>query len=62
MGSGRDRDYDWLGWSHWATDDKVHLSGFNNLQKIWPKDSEEMKELFHEIIYNNKPTYVNLSR
>ncbi len=62
IGSGRDRDYDWLGWSHWATDDKAHLNGFNNLQKMWPKDSQEMSELFQEVIYNNKPTYVNLSR
>lgn len=61
-GSGRNKDYDWLGWSHWATDDKAHLSGFKNIKKYWPKDAKETQDKFHEIIYNNKPCYLNMSR
>ena len=26
FGAGRNKDYDWLGWSHWAHDDKDHMS------------------------------------
>ena len=62
IGAGRDKDYLWLGWSHWATDDKEHLSGFKNIEKFWPEDPEDMKRLFKETMYNGKPTYVNLSR
>ncbi|MAC34621.1 MAG: hypothetical protein CME38_13610 [Haliea sp.] len=62
VGAGRDKDYDWLGWSHWAHDDKIHLSGFENIDKLWPKDSDEMKSIFKEFIYSNRPTYLNLSR
>lgn len=62
IGSGRDRDYDWLGWSHWAHDDKDHMSGFNNIVQIWPKDAKETEQLFKTIVYDPKPYYVNLSR
>ena len=62
IGAGRDKDYLWLGWSHWATDDKEHLSGFNNIVKLWPKDVDEMEKVFHRVIYDDQPYYVNLSR
>ena len=59
-GSGRDKDYSWLGW--WATDDKEHLSGFKNIKKYWPKDKKDMEDKFQEFMYNNKPSYLNMSR
>lgn len=59
--AGRDEDYASAGWSHWATDDKVHLSGFNNILKLWP--NEEVLELeFKNIINTKLPYYVNLKR
>ena len=61
MGAGRDKDYASAGWSHWATDDKVHLSGFENLIKIWPTE-EQLEEEWDNIINTNIPYYVNLSR
>ena len=61
-GAGRDKDYDWLGGSHWAVDDKDHMSGFKNIVKIWPEDAKQTKSLFNQIIYDKKPYYVNLSR
>ena len=60
--SGRGKDYDWLGWSHWATDDKVHMSGFKNIKKYWPEDGKVFEDQFQEFIYNQKPCYLNLSR
>jgi transketolase len=62
IGAGRDKDYLWLGWSHWATDDKEHLSGFKNIVKLWPEDPEEMEKVFDQVIYDPQPYYVNLSR
>ncbi len=62
LGAGRGKDYDWLGWSHWAVDDEEHMSGFKNIKKLWPADAEEMQKVFQEIIYDKSPYYVNLSR
>ena len=59
--AGRDKDYASAGWSHWATDDKVHLSGFENIKKAWPNE-EELENLFSDIINTNGPYYVNLKR
>ena len=59
--AGRDKDYAAAGWSHWATDDKEHLSGFKNLLKIWPS-AVELEKKFSDIIYTKLPYYVNLKR
>ena len=59
--AGRDKDYASAGWSHWATDDKTHLSGFYNIKKIWPNE-QELEEQFSEIINTKVPYYVNLKR
>ena len=61
IGAGRDKDYASAGWSHWATDDKTHLSGFTNLVKLWPS-SEELQRDFKSILDSGKPTYINVSR
>ena len=62
VGAGRGKDYDWLGWSHWAHDDKIHLSGFKNIKKMWPEDEKELEKVFKDFIYSEKPAYMNLSR
>ena len=59
--AGRDKDYGSAGFSHWATDDKAHLSGFDNIKKCWPNE-KELEEMFNEIINSDVPYYVNLSR
>ena len=60
-GAGRDKDYAAAGWSHWATDDKEHLSGFKNMLKLWPDEALLEKE-FKNIINTKLPSYVNLKR
>jgi transketolase len=59
--AGRDKDYASAGWSHWATDDKEHLSGFKNISKLWP-DEQLLETEFSNIINTQLPYYVNLSR
>lgn len=61
IGAGRDKDYSTAGWSHWATDDKIHLSGFKNIEQVWPNE-EELEKSFHSIIESRKPYYINVSR
>tara|TARA_B100000902_G_C27123795_1_gene820042 strand:- start:463 stop:933 length:471 start_codon:yes stop_codon:yes gene_type:complete len=60
VGSGRDEDYGALGFSHYATDDEKVLSSFENI-KIYKPDTPEEIDL-KEILYNNKPCYLNLKR
>jgi transketolase len=59
--AGRDKDYGAAGFSHWATDDKEHLSGFKNILKLWP-DEKQLENEFQNIIYTEVPYYVNLKR
>jgi len=61
VGAGRDKDYASAGWSHWATDDKIHLSGFKHIEKIWPT-KEELINNFRNIVNSKKPYYINLER
>ena len=62
VGSGRDKDYGGLGFSHWGIDDRTHLNSFKNIEKFRPKDAKEMKDQFSDYMYNGLPSYVNLSR
>jgi transketolase len=62
VGGGRDRDYGYLGFSHWADDDKKLLSGFSNLQISHPNSEEELKVIFNNILVDRKPTYLNLKK
>ena len=59
--AGRDKDYGAAGFSHWATDDKIHLSGFENIKKCWP-DEIELEKNFEQIINSKVPYYINLKR
>ena len=59
--AGRDKDYASAGWSHWATDDKIHLSGFKNIVQLWPTE-ETLESEFSNIINCTLPLYLNLKR
>ena len=60
VGGGRDKDYCYLGFSHWAEEDEQVMSVFKNIQFYKPK--EFTKEIGLDLIYNNQPSYLNLSR
>ena len=60
VGGGRDKDYGYLGFSHWAEEDTQVMSVFKNIQFYKPK--EFTKEVGLDLIYNNQPSYLNLSR
>ena len=59
-GGGRDKDYGYLGFSHWAEEDEQVMSVFKNIQ--FYKTKEFTKEIGLDLIYNNQPSYLNLSR
>lgn len=62
VGSGRDKDYGHLGFSHWAIDDEKALNVFPNISIYKPKTERELRLVFEEFLYNGNPSYLNLSR
>jgi transketolase len=62
IGGGRDRDYGYLGFSHWAEEDKKVMGCFDNIIMSHPASAEEAKKVLVESIHNNKPYYINLKR
>lgn len=62
IGGGRDDDYGYLGFSHWAKDDKEIMGCFKNIAIKHPASENELKHNFSWYIDYNKPLYINLSK
>tara|TARA_R110001632_G_scaffold64603_2_gene153498 strand:+ start:3504 stop:3974 length:471 start_codon:yes stop_codon:yes gene_type:complete len=60
VGGGRDKDYGYLGFSHWAEEDIKVLSVLENIQLYKP--FKPTNKLYKEFLYNEKPSYLNLKR
>lgn len=61
IGSGRDKDYEHDGFSHWAEDDKQILGCLSNIKTFHPNTKDELKNKFKECLYTG-PYYINLKR
>lgn len=61
IGSGRDKDYGHLGFSHWGTDDNV-LDFFPEIVQFKPNTEQELRDCWEEFLYNNSPSYLNIKR
>lgn len=62
IGSGRGKDYFHDGFSHWAEEDRKVMEIFQNIVSFWPESKEDIPDLLTKILFNNLPTYLNLSR
>lgn len=62
VGSGRDKDYNHDGISHWAEDDEKILSALDNIQIFKPESEKELIVQFKDFLYCDKPAYLNLKR
>ena len=62
IGGGRDKDYGYLGFSHWAEEDKQIMKVFKNIKTIHPKNIELMNKNFNWILDKETPVYMNLKR
>jgi transketolase len=60
VGTGRNKDYMYLGFTHWAEDDIEILKPFTNIIKMKP--AELTTDIVSDFLYNNAPSYLNLSR
>lgn len=62
IGGGRDRDYGYLGFSHWAEDDIKIMNAFNNITIMKPSDDAELCNNFRDIVDHRRPVYLNLKK
>ena len=62
IGGGRNQDYGYLGFSHWAEDDKKIMNCFENIKKFHPETLDDLNGNFKEIINCKSPTYLNLRK
>jgi len=60
VGGGRDKDYGYLGFSHWAEEDLKVIDILNNI--IAYKPNKLSTKTLEDFLYNNKPSYLNLKR
>ncbi len=61
VGGGRNKDYGYLGFTHWAEDDIEIMSTLKEIKLFKPEPSE-LNGIFNEFIYNKEPAYLNLSK
>ena len=62
IGGGRDQDYGYLGFSHWAEDDKRFMTQFGNIANAWPETPENLKDCLDFCLKRTHPVYINLKR
>lgn len=62
VGSGRDKDYQHDGISHWAEEDKKVMSILKNINSNWPQTKDDIPILVEKMVNINKAWYINLKR
>jgi len=62
IGGGRDKEYGYLGFSHWSHDDKRIMGVFDNVKSYHPETDEELADSFKYTLQKRTPIYINLKR
>jgi transketolase len=62
IGGGRDKDYGYLGFSHWSHDDKRIMGVFDNVKSFYPEDISDLNTAMSYSLSKKHPTYINLKR
>ena len=62
VGGGRDKDYGYLGFSHWSHDDKRIMGVFDNVKSFYPEDDKDLNNAMSYSLSKKHPTYINLKR
>lgn len=61
-GSGRGREYEHDGITHWAEDDQAILNLLPNIVQYRPRDVEGLNYIFHDFLYSPDPAFISLSK
>jgi transketolase len=62
IGGGRDKDYEYDGFTHDGSDIKDLLKCFSNIVSYFPNDKEDIEKILKTTIINKMPTFISLSR
>jgi transketolase len=62
VGSGRDKDYENEGFSHWAEEDKDVMNVLSGVKSVWPNSTKELPRIVKTMVTDSKPWYLNLAR
>lgn len=62
IGSGRDKDYQIDGYSHWSTEDRQVMNIFNQIRSYWPENVTEIPKLVDMMLRDSDPFYINLRK
>ena len=62
VGSGRGKDYELDGFSHWAQEDKKVMKIFTHIVARWPENADELRKMIPIMLHDGKPWYLNLKR
>lgn len=62
IGGGRNKDYGYLGFSHWAEDDEKIMNCFQNIRVYKPENLQKLQDESIDLFYNNLPCYMNLKK
>lgn len=62
VGSGRGKDYEIDGFSHWAEEDAQVMKIFSNIKAHWPQTPEDIPGIVDNMIKSSDPWYVNLKK
>ena len=62
IGGGRDKDYGYLGFSHWSEDDTTFMTRFKSVRSYWPHTQGDLKDAFRYSLTKRTATYINLRR
>lgn len=62
VGSGRDKDYFYIGITHFSDDDRDVMALFDRITSYWPQSDRDVSKIMRQFLYSKKPSYMNLSR
>lgn len=60
VGSGRNKDYGYLGFTHWAEEDINVMNSLKNIRLYKPEVNDFLPVIIKEIINSPYPCYINL--
>ena len=62
IGGGRDKDYGYLGFSHWGDDDLLFMANFQKIISRKPCDDNTLLSTLEEAHYSDRAYYINLKK
>jgi transketolase len=62
IGGGRNKEYGYLGFSHWGEDDMKFMNNFENILSFKPNDDFELEKTLEYSLNINLGVYINLKK